>query len=74
MEWKGTAITSTLTNEAGTINVTGTRTNSAYTSMTDARNAMTYLVLRCETGAGEIDNFVFKVNDETLYSQNFESL
>jgi len=73
VEWKGSKITSTLSDETGSVYVTGSRTNSAYTNMTAERNAMTYLVLRCETGAVEIDNFEFKVSGETLYSQNFES-
>ncbi len=72
-EWLGTKITSTLTDEAGKVNVTGSRTKSEYLDMSFQTNAMTFFVLRCETGAFEIDNFEFKVNDSTLYSQNFET-
>ena len=72
-EWLGTRITSTLTDEAGKVNVTGFRTKNEYLNMTLQSNAMTFFVLRCETGAFEVDNFEFKVNDSTLYSQNFET-
>ena len=69
--WKGTTITSTLTDEKGNVNVTGFRTNSNFTEFTHQTKAMTFFVMRCETGAFEMDTFEFKVNDTTVSSVTF---
>ncbi len=60
----GDKITSTLTDAEGNVLKSHYRTSSAYTNMTDREGAMTYLVLRCEDGAVEIDNFTFVTEAE----------
>ena len=61
-------IKSTITDAAGNVVVTGTRENKSYIpSVADMQD----LVLRCEDGAVEIDNFKFRVNDEIRYAEDF---
>ena len=68
IEWCGTSIYTVMTDSAGNKILDGTRTNDSYTVMNNTSisdqkrsTAMTYLVLRCESGAVEIDNFSFNV-------------
>ena len=57
--WEGASITATLSDAAGNALVSGTRTSSDFTNMVVRNSAMKYLVLRCEDGAVEVDNFKF---------------
>jgi len=54
--WEGTVVSSTITDETGKLLLAGSRTKNEF--VTDMAN-MKYLVLRCEDGAVEIDNFKF---------------
>lgn len=71
---RGDLIISTVKDENGNILSTGERKNSSYKNMNERNGAMKYLVLRCEDGACEIDNFRFSsqntevVNDKTIYT------
>ncbi len=57
--WTGKTITTTITNaEDGTVFATGSRTNNDYANPS-VKADMRSLVLRCENGAVEIDNFKF---------------
>src|SRR5690606_10585216 len=67
LEWTGTTITSTITDAAENILASGSRTNASYTP-SDIH--MQDLVLRCEDGAVEIDNFTF-TDGTTNYIQRF---
>lgn len=58
--WSGDTITGQITDRDGNVLVSGSRQNAAFTDMTVEQAAMTNLVLRCEDGAVEIDNFTFK--------------
>lgn len=59
MTYEGSTITTSLYDENNKLIVTGSRTNGAYTNMTDRNSTMARFVLRCEDGSCEIDNFVF---------------
>ena len=61
MTYEGSTITTSLYDENNKLIVTGSRTNGAYTNMTDRNSTMARFVLRCEDGACEIDNFVFSI-------------
>ena len=58
--WSGNVISGQITDRDGNVLVSGSRQHSAFTDMTVEQAAMTNLVLRCEDGAVEIDNFRFK--------------
>ena len=65
--WEGSVFSVAVSNGAGETLFTGTRTNSDFTDMVVQSGAMTNLVLRCEDGAVEIDNFKFTaVNSQVL--------
>ena len=72
LEWDLSAttpiITSTITDAAGNELASGFRTSGNYTP---SDSSMQDLVLRCEDGAVEIDNFEFRVNDEIRYAEDF---
>lgn len=57
--WSGTNIYCQITDADGNAIASGSRTSSSFTNMTAESAAMTNLVLRCEDGAVEIDNFKF---------------
>ena len=57
--WEGASITATITDASGKVIATGTRTSSDFTDMVVHNSSMTYLVIRCEDGAAEVDNFKF---------------
>ena len=57
--WSGNSIYGHITDENGNVVVSGSRENAVFTDMTVEKAAMTNLVLRCEDGAVEIDNFKF---------------
>ena len=57
--WSGNTISGQISDAKGNILVSGSRHSSAFTDMTIERAAMTNLVIRCEEGAVEIDNFKF---------------
>lgn len=57
--WSGTSIYCQVDDEQGNMIASGSRTSSDFTDMTVDSAAMTNLVLRCEDGAVEIDNFRF---------------
>ena len=63
LEWCGKTITSTITNQQGNVLLTGSREKNNYNFATQEDSLMTYLVLRCEEGSVEIENFQF--NDGT---------
>jgi len=63
---EGDTITTTLYDEFDNVLVTGFRSNSAYTNMTDRNKTMARMVLRCEDGAFEIDNFTLSEKAVTL--------
>lgn len=67
--WKGTKITSTITDSEGTVLLTGSRTSSNYTNISGQYGAMQKLVLRCEDGAVTIDNFKFTVDPQIFTSE-----
>ena len=58
--WSGSSISGKITDANGNVLVAGSRQNAAFTDMTVEKAAMTNLVLRCEDGTVEIDNFRFK--------------
>lgn len=58
--WSGNSITGQIADKNGNVLISGSRQNSAFTDMAVEQAAMTNLVLRCEDGAVEIDNFQFK--------------
>ena len=67
--WAGNMLSACITDANGNILLNGMRTSDSFTdvsiteltsSITDA--PMRYLVLRCEDGAAEIDNFEFYIN------------
>ena len=60
IEWVGTSITTTLTDAAGAEIASRTRTNSGFAVMNDYTKD---LVIRCEDGAVEIDNFSFSTTN-----------
>lgn len=66
---EGTTVTSTLTDTDGNILVTGSRSEAAFSDMNARNRCMTYLVLRCEDGAVEIDNFRFSVRETDAISR-----
>ena len=55
----GANITATLSDSAGNVLVGGTRTSSDFTDMIVRNSCMTYLELRYEDGAVQVDNFKF---------------
>ena len=57
--WCGNTIYGKISDKNGNLLVSGSRQSSAFTDMTIEKAAMTNLVLRCEDGAVEIDNFKF---------------
>lgn len=61
--WKGTTITTTVTKPDGTVLVTGYRTSGDYNP---SNVHMPSLVLRCEDGAVEIDNFKFYIPSDPV--------
>lgn len=63
---EGDTITTILYDEFDNVLVTGFRSNSAYTNMTDRNKTMARMVLRCEDGAFEIDNFTLSEKTVTL--------
>lgn len=69
LEWSETTVKTTITNEAGKEIVTSSRTVSSYYHNTDGKY-LKNLVLRCEDGAVEIDNFAF-TDGTTNYIQSF---
>ena len=58
--WSGNIISGQITDKDGKVLVAGSRQSSAFTDMAVEKAAMTNLVLRCEDGAVEIDDFRFK--------------
>lgn len=58
--WSGDSVSGQITDKNGNVLITGARRNAAFTDMSVEKAAMTNLVLRCEDGAVEIDNFQFK--------------
>lgn len=63
--WDKNKITTTITGADGSVIASGSRTNDSYT-MKIGNGDMTHLVLRCEDGAFEIDNFKFFANDKSV--------
>ena len=78
LAWTGNSITSTITDVAsGSTLINGTRVgkNNWYDYSicpTDYKKYMENLAIRCEDGEIEIDNFVFKVDGATLYTETFD--
>lgn len=66
---EGDTVSSYVYDESGNVISSGSRTNSNYTSMTAESAAMTYLVLRCEDGAFELDNFSFSVKAASQFGE-----
>jgi predicted phosphodiesterase len=56
---QGDTISSSIYDQNNNLIVSGFRTNGAYTNMVDRNKTMARMVLRCEDGSCEIDNFVF---------------
>ena len=65
---EGETITSYAYNADGSLISSGSRTSASYTNMTSEYEAMTYLVIRCEDGEFELDNFSFTVENITSSS------
>lgn len=61
IQWSGTTAYTYIADENGSVVAFGSRTNQEFLSMTDSQGAMTNLVLRCEDGGVDIDNFRFSV-------------
>ncbi len=68
ISWSGDTISTSVTDASGNVLISGSRTSSSFTDMTAEQAAMTYLVLRCEDGAAEIDNFTFKTRTSEAIS------
>ena len=69
---EGDTITTSIFREDGSLVASGFRQSADYSNMTkcysdDPDPTMTYLVLRCEDGAFEVDNFSFEVKGETKF-------
>ena len=71
LEWKGTTITSTVTDESGAVLKSDSRTNTSYTDMTAGKEDMKRWAFRCEDGEVEIDNFSF-TDGNTTYTEDFD--
>lgn len=71
IDWKGQTITSTITDENSNELVRGYRTKDVFDYATSKDSIMKTLVLRCEAGAVEVDNFAFKVDGTTLHTEDF---
>lgn len=71
MEWTGKEIKSVLTKADGTT-VEGCRIKSDYNNNTNQYTRD--VVIRCEDGEVDVDNFTFSVDGEVLYEQDFEKL
>lgn len=56
---EGNTITSTVTDESGNELISGSRSSADYLDMSVRNGCMRYLVLRCEDGGVNIDNFKF---------------
>ena len=63
---EGDMITTSIYAADGSLITSGSRTSSDYSNMTVQSAAMTYLVIRCEDGAFEVDNFAFSVRESSL--------
>lgn len=61
--WEGTELSISLTDESGKELISGKRSSGDFVNMTIQQAAMTNLVLRCEDGAFEVDNFTFSVKE-----------
>lgn len=59
--WEGTSLSMTVTDKDGKKLIQGERSSNAFTDLSAEKAAMTNLVLRCEDGAFELDNFKFSV-------------
>ncbi len=66
IRWTGNDIAAKITDDSGNQLISGDRNSTSFTDMTAENAAMTYLVLRCEDGAVEIDNFEFNVQGNNL--------
>ncbi len=64
---EGNTITTSIFREDGSLVTSGFRTSADFGNMTVSNGAMTYLVLRCEDGAFELDNFSFEVKGEPKF-------
>lgn len=71
MEWTGKEIKSVVTKADGTT-VEGCRIKTDYNNNTSRDTDD--VVIRCEDGEVEVDNFSFSVNGNVLYEQEFEKL
>ena len=61
ISWEGTNISTVITDPKGDVVIQGGRSGNAFTDLVAEKAAMTNLVLRCEDGAFELDNFKLSV-------------
>ncbi len=66
IRWQGNDISAKITDSSGNQLISGERNLTSFSDMTAEEAAMTYLVLRCEDGAVEIDNFEFDIQGNNL--------